>query len=151
MARQMTPADLLLGRKTYDIFASYWPKHAEGWPGINDVAKYVVSRSRKNAAWNNSTVLRSVADIRALKRSKGGDLKVWGSGGLVQTLLKHGLADELWLNIFPLTLGKGKRLFAGGAIPAAFTMTKSTVTAGGIIAVRYARTGTVKTGTVGEA
>lgn len=151
MARQMTPADLLLGRKTYDIFASYWPKHAEGWPGINDVAKYVVSRSRKNAAWNNSTVLRSVADIRALKRTKGGDLKVWGSSVLVQTLLKHGLADELWLNIFPLTLGKGKRFFGTGTVPVSFTMMKKEVTAGGIIAVRYVRGGKVKTGTVGEA
>ena len=143
---QMQQTDLLLGRKTFEIFEEYWPKHAERWPGIMEVTKYAVSRKRKSSPWQNCVFLRTPAEIRKLKRTKGSDLKVWGSGEMVQMLLKHDLVDELWLNIFPLTLGKGKKLFAGGAIPAAFTMTKSVVTPGGIIAANYKRAGKVRTG-----
>ena len=149
MEKQMQPADLLLGRKTFDIFAAYWPEHANIWPGINDVTKYVLSSSLKKSDWENSVFLQSVADIEKLKYSKGSDLKVWGSSKLVQVLLKHDLVDELWLNIHPITLGQGKRLFNEGTIPAAFTLIESIVTPGGVIMANYRRAGKVRTGTVG--
>ena len=149
MEKQMKPADLLLGRKTFQIFAGYWPKHENGWPGISDVTKYVLSRTMKKSDWKNSVFLKSLADIKKLKRSKGSDIKVWGSGKLIQLLLKNDLVDELWLIIHPLTLGKGKKLFDNGAIPAAFTLRESTVTPRGVIIANYKRAGKVKTGTVG--
>ena len=111
MEKQMKPADLLLGRKTFEIFASYWPGHENGWPGINDVTKYVVSKTMKKSDWKNSVFLKTLADIEKLKNSKGSDIQVHGSGELLQLLLKNDLVDELWLKIFPLTLGKGKKLF----------------------------------------
>jgi dihydrofolate reductase len=150
MAKQMKPADYLLGRLTFEIFASYWPLHAEIWPGINDGTKYVMSKTMKKSDWKNSIFLESVADIEKLKNSEGSDLQVWGSGNLCQTLLKNNLVDELWLKIFPVTLGTGKRLFGDGAIPAAFTLTESSVTPSGVIFANYRRTGKVKTGTVGD-
>lgn len=150
MGKQMKPADLLLGRKTFEIFESYWPKHADMWPGINDVTKYVMSKTMKKSSWENSVFIKSVADIKKLKNTKGSDIQVHGSGKLIQLLLKHDLVDELWLKIFPLTLGKGKKLFDGGAIPAAFTLTESTITPSGVIFANYKRAGKVKTGTVGE-
>jgi dihydrofolate reductase len=149
MEKQMKPADLLLGRKTFQIFAGYWPKHENGWPGISDVTKYVMSKTMKKSDWKNSVFLKSLADIKKLKRSKGSDIKVWGSGKLIQLLLKNDLVDELWLIIHPLTLGKGKKLFDNGAIPAAFTLLESTVTPSGVIIANYKRAGKVKTGTVG--
>jgi len=150
MQKQMQATDLLLGRKTFEIFANYWPKHAEMWPGINDVTKYVMSTTMNKSGWKNSVFLKSVANIKRLKKSEGPDLKVWGSGNLVQTLLKNDLVDELWLKIFPVTLGTGKRLFGDGTIPAAFTLTEGIVTPSGIIVANYKRAGKVKTGTVGE-
>jgi len=109
MAKQLKPADLLLGRKTYGMFASFWPTHEDMWPGVNDVTKYVVSDSGvKLHGWNNSVRLNSVDDIKKLKESEGGDIQVHGSSNLVQTLLKHDLVDELWLKILPITLGQGK-------------------------------------------
>lgn len=149
LEKQMEPADILLGRKTFEIFASYWPAHADYWPGINDVTKYVLSNTMKESDWKNSVFLTSVADIEKLKSLEGSDICVWGSGELVQLLLKHDLADELWIKIYPLTLGHGKKLFADGAIPAAFTLTESVVTPSGVIIVNYKRAGEVKTGTVG--
>lgn len=149
LEKQMQPADLLLGRKTFEIFASYWPEHANGWPGINEVTKYVMSKTMKKSDWKNSVFLKSTADIEKLKKSKGSDIKVWGSGNLIQTLLKNDLVDELWLKIFPLTLGKGKKLFDNGTIPAAFTLTESTITPGGVIIASFKRAGKVKTGTIG--
>mgnify|MGYP001555789703 FL=1 len=149
MQKQMTPADLLLGRKTFEIFASYWPSHAEHWPGVNEVAKYVLSNTMENSDWNNSMFLKSVGDINKLKNSEGPDLKIWGSSQLVQLLLKHDLVDEFWLNIHPVILGKGKRLFDDGAVPAAFTLVESTATPKGVIMANYKRAGEVKTGTVG--
>jgi dihydrofolate reductase len=146
--KQMEPADLLLGRKTFEIFANYWPKHANHWPGINEVTKYVLSNTMKKSEWQNSVFLTSVADIEKLKNTKGSDLKVWGSGKLTQLLLKHDLVDELWLKIYPLTLGQGKKLFDEGTIPAAFTLTESAVTPRGIIFANYKRAGEVKTGTI---
>ena len=150
MQKQMKPADLLLGRKTFEIFADYWPEHADVWPGINDVTKYVMSRTRKKSDWKNTVFLKSVADIKKLKNSEGSDIKVWGSSGLVQLLLKNDLADELWLKIYPLTLGKGKKLLDKGTIPAAFTLTESSVTPSGVIFANYKRAGKVRTGTVGD-
>jgi dihydrofolate reductase len=147
--KQMKPADLLLGRKTFEIWANYWPEHENGWPGINDVTKYVMSRTMKKSDWKNSVFLKSLADIKKLKRSKGSDIKVWGSGKLIQLLLKNDLVDELWLIIHPLTLGKGKKLFDNGTIPAAFTLIESPVTPSGVIIANYQRAGKVKTGTVG--
>ena len=106
MQKQMEPADLLLGRKTFDIWAAYWPQHADVWPGINDVTKYVLSNTLEKSDWQNSVFLKSVEDIKQLKNSEGSDLKVWGSAELVQLLLKNDLVDELWLKIYPLTLGQ---------------------------------------------
>jgi dihydrofolate reductase len=149
LQKQMEPADILLGRKTFEIFASYWPAHADYWPGINDVTKYVMSNTMKESDWENSVFLTSVADIEKLKNSEGSDIRVWGSGELVQLLLKHDLADELWLKIYPVTLGGGKKLLDNGTIPAAFTLTESVVTPSGVIIVNYKRAGEVKTGTIG--
>ena len=149
MKKQMEQADLLLGRKTFEIWANYWPKHASAWPGINEVTKYVMSTSLEKSAWENSVFLKSVADIVKLKQSKGSDIKVWGSGNLVQTLLKNDLVDELWLKIYPVTLGQGKKLFDSGTIPVAFSLTESAVTPSGVIFANYRRDGDVRTGTVG--
>ena len=149
MAKQMKSADLLLGRKTFEIFAAYWPENADYWPGINDVTKYVMSHTMGRSDWQNSVFLKSVDDIKKLKNSEGSDIQVHGSGNLIQTLLKHDLVDELWLKTFPITLGPGKRLFGEGTIPAAFTLTESLVTPNGVIFANYKRAGEVKTGTVG--
>lgn len=149
MEKQMTPADLLLGRKTYEIFASYWPEHADMWPGINEITKYVVSKTMKKSGWQNTVFLTSVADIEKLKKSEGPDLKIWGSSKLVQLLMKHDLVDELWLNIHPVFLGKGKKLFDNEAVPAAFELVESHATPRGVIMANYKRAGEVKTGTVG--
>ena len=149
MEKQLKPSDYLLGRKTFEIFASYWPNHGDFWPGINDGTKYVLSKTMKKSDWKNSVFLKSVDEIKKVKESEGADLQVHGSGELVQTLLKHDLVDELWLKIFPITLNKGKRLFDEGTIPAAYTLTESTVTQGGVIFANYKRAGKVKTGTMG--
>ena len=93
MAKQLKSADLLLGRKTFEIFASYWPEHADIWPGINDVTKYVVSHTMDRSEWQHSVFLKSVDDIRKLKDSEGSDIQVHGSGNLAQTLFKHHLVD----------------------------------------------------------
>ncbi|HZZ98787.1 MAG TPA: dihydrofolate reductase family protein [Candidatus Saccharimonadia bacterium] len=152
MARQMKqPFSLLLGRKTFGIFASYWPEHADGWPGINEVQKYVVSKSLKKSSWKNSVFINTnvVEKLKKLKNQKGPDLQVYGSGNLVQTLLKNDLVDELWLKIFPITLGKGKRLFDKGTIPAAFKLTESKTSPSGVIFASLKRAGKIKTGSVG--
>jgi dihydrofolate reductase len=147
--KEMKQAEYLLGRKTFDIFAGYWPKHADGWPGINDGTKYVMSKTMKKSDWKNTVFLKSLAEIEKLKKSKGPDIQVWGSGKLIQLLLKNDLVDELRLKIHPLTLGKGKKLFDKGTIPAAFTLIESSVTPSGVLIAYYRRAGKVKTGTVG--
>ena len=147
--KQMKAADLLLGRKTFDIFEGYWPEHAANWPGINDVTKYVLSGTRATSDWKNTIFLKSLGDIKNLKKGPGSDIKVWGSSKLIQLLLKHDLVDELWLNTYPLTIGTGKNLFQDGPIPAAFTLAESSVTPSGVIMANYKRAGEVKTGTVG--
>ena len=151
---ELKPADYLLGRKTFKIWAGYWPEHGDFWPGINEGAKYVFSKSMKKShpmitGWKNSAVIKNVADIKKLKAQKGPDIQVWGSSELVKLLLKNDLVDELRLKIHPLTLGKGKKLFDKGPIPAAFTLTESIVTPRGVIIATYKRAGKVKTGTAG--
>jgi len=149
LEKELKPADYLLGRKTFEIWAGYWPEHGDFWPGINEGTKYVFSTSMKKSDWKNSVFLKSLADIKKLKNSKGSDIQVWGSSKLVQLLLKNDLVDELRLKIYPLTLGKGKNLFEGGTIPAAFTLIETTVTTKGVIIASYKRAGKVKTGTIG--
>jgi dihydrofolate reductase len=142
------PFDLLLGRKTFDIWAPYWPQHAGAWPGANAATKYVASNTLTSGEWQPSVFLNGdVADkVAKIKQQQGPDLHVWGSGDLIQTLIKHDLVDTFWLMIYPITLGAGKRLFAGGTIPAAFKVTESQVTTNGVIVVNYKRAGSVTTG-----
>ena len=149
MNKQMSlPFDLLLGRKTYEIWEPYWPHHADIWPNSKTATKYVASNTLKSAEWQPCVILSGdIAEkISQLKQQQGPDLHVYGSANLVQTLLKHDLVDELWLKIYPLTLGVGKRLFVEGTIPAAFKVTESQVSPNGIILVNYERAGAVTTG-----
>jgi dihydrofolate reductase len=139
LQKELKPTDYLLGRKTFEIWENYWPEHSDFWPGINDGTKYVLSKTRKKSNWKNSLFLKSIADIKNVKKSKGGDIQVWGSSKLIQLLLKNDLVDELRLKIHPLTLGKGKKLFDNGPIPAAFTLIKSVITPGGVIIAYYKR------------
>jgi len=151
MKRQMNmPFDLLLGRTTFDIWASYWPHHADIWPGVNPATKYVASNTITSHAWQPSVFLGGdiVEKINNLKQTQGPDLHVYGSANLVQTLMKHDVVDAFWLKIYPLTLGSGKRLFAEGTIPAAFKVTESTVSSTGVILVNYERAGAIPTSTV---
>jgi len=142
------PADYLLGRITFEIWAAYWPDHADFWPGINNGTKYVMSRTMKTTDWKNTVFIDSLEDIKKLKNSKGADIQVWGSSKLIQLLLENDLVDELRLKIYPLTLGEGKKLFANGAIPAAFTLSESLVTSTGVIITNFKRAGDVETGTI---
>lgn len=148
--KELQPAEYLLGRKTFEIWESYWPLHADFWPGINDGVKYVLSKSRKKSDWKNSVFIKSIAGIKKLKNSKGSDIHVWGSSELVHLLLKNDLVDELRLKIHPVILGKGKKLFDSGSVPAAFSLTESIVTTTGVIIAAYKREGKVKVGRVGE-
>lgn len=143
------PTDYLLGRKTFEIWEDYWPQHADIWPGINEGTKYILSKTRKKTDWKNSVFIKTLADIKKVKKSKGADIQVWGSSKLIQLLLKHDLVDELRLKIHPLTLGKGKKLFDGGPIPAAFKLVESSITSKGVIIAYYKRAGKVKTGNSG--
>jgi dihydrofolate reductase len=139
MTKQMgQPFDLLLGRKTYEIFASYWPQHDSP---INEAKKYVVSSSAINSDWEETIQIGGdvVAEIEKLKQQDGPMLQVHGSSNLIQTLLANDLADELWLKVFPVTLGKGKRLFGEGTIPAAFKLTDSKISPSGVIIAFYRR------------
>ncbi|MCC8424923.1 dihydrofolate reductase family protein [Mucilaginibacter sp. UR6-11] len=146
---QMKAADLLLGRKTFDIWEPYWPAHADFWPGINEMTKYVLSTTRNHSNWQNVVFISSLDDIKKLKVSAGSDIRIWGSSELVQLLLQHDLVDELWLKIHPLLLGKGKKIFGDDAFPRSLTLTDSTVTSKGVIMANYRRNGEVKTGRAG--
>jgi dihydrofolate reductase len=149
LRKQMNmPFDLLLGRKTFDIWEAYWPKHADEWPGVNTATKYVASNTMTSHEWQPSVFLNGdIAEkVAKIKQGQGPDLHVWGSGNLLQTLIKHDLVDAFWLMIYPITLGAGKRLFADGTIPAAFKVTESQVTPSGIIVVNYERAGAITTG-----
>ena len=149
MQKEMQRADLLLGRNTFKIFEGFWPEHAAYWQGVNEVTKYVLSNTLEKSNWQNCVFLKSIADIEKLKRSDGLDLHIWGSGKLVQQLLQHDLVDEFWLNIHPIILGKGKKLFDDSAMPAAFTLVESTITPSGVIMVNDKRAGEVRVGTIG--
>ena len=133
--------DYLLGRKTFEIFASFWPEHATMWPGINDGTKYILSKTIKNSDWKNTVFLEGLEDIQQLKISEGSDIQVWGSSELTHLLLENGLVDELHLRIFPIILGKGKKLFDNGTVPTAFTLTENVVTPKGVIIAYYKRAG----------
>ncbi|MEY8758942.1 dihydrofolate reductase family protein [Chryseobacterium tongliaoense] len=148
MQEEMKPADYLLGRKTFDIFSSYWPHHADFWPGINDGTKYVLSQTLEQSDWKNTVFLKNPEDIVKLKNSEGADIQVWGSSKLIQMLLKHDLVDELKLKIYPLILGEGKKLFDNNVIPAAFKLTENQVTSKGVIIATYKREGEVVMGDV---
>lgn len=151
MGEQMSkPFDLLLGRKTFEIFASYWPQYDGGKNPINEATKYVASNTLTTHAWSKSVFLTgSVADeIKRLKQQAGPDLQVHGSSHFIQTLLRHDLIDELWLKIFPVALGTGKRLFGEGTIPAAFKVSESKISPRGVIIANYERAGKVETGSV---
>jgi dihydrofolate reductase len=144
------PLDLLLGRKTFDIWAAFWPQHGDIWPGVNTATKYVASNTKTSSDWQPSVFLNGdIAEkVAKIKQQEGPDLHVWGSGDLLQTLIKHDLVDVFWLMIYPITLGAGKRLFADGTIPAAFKVTESIVGSNGVIVVNYERAGAIKTGSL---
>jgi len=136
-------ADYLLGRKTFEIFASFWPAHESMWPGINNGTKYILSKTIKNSDWKNTVFIESLEDIKQLKISEGPDIQVWGSSGLIHLLLENGLVDELHLRIFPVILGKGKKLFDNGAVPASFTLAEHVVTPKGVFIAHYKWAGEV--------
>ncbi len=146
VTEELKPAAYLLGRKTFDIWEDYWPKHAAIWPGINEGTKYVLSTTRKSTDWKNTTFIDNLADIEKIKAAEGGDIQVWGSSELVHLLLKHDLVDELRLKIHPIILGKGKNLFDGTASPSAFTLVDSVINSKGVLIVHYKRAGKVETG-----
>jgi dihydrofolate reductase len=153
MVKQMSkPFDLLLGRKTYEIFAAHWPyvktKEDPIAAGINNAKKYVASKTLKKLDWRNSELIKGdvAKEVKKLKEQDGPEIQVHGSGNLIQTLLKHDLVDEIWLKIFPITLGRGKRLFAEGTIPVGFKLLESEISPSGVIIATYMRSGEVKTG-----
>jgi len=153
MVEQMSkPFDLLPGRKTYEIFAAHWPyvKTSEDpiAAGINNAKKYVTTQTLKKLEWSNSELVKGdvAKEVRKLKEQDGPEIQVHGSGNLIQTLLKHDLLDELWLKIFPITLGKGKRLFAEGTIPVGFKLLESQIAPSGAIVATFVRAGEVRTG-----
>ncbi len=149
MTQQMgKPFDLLLGRKTFEIFASYWPQHEDEGPGINNATKYVASNTLTKHEWKKSVFLKGniAEEIQKLKQQNGPDLQVHGSGKLIQTLMQHDLVDEFWLKIFPVTIGMGKRLFDNGTIPASYTVVESKTSPTGVIIANLKRVGEVKTG-----
>ena len=149
------PFDLLLGRKTYEIFAAYWPyvnAHKNQFAAkLNNAKKYVASKTLTKLDWNNSELIDGdvTKGIKRIKEQDGPEIQVHGSGNLIQTLLKHDLVEELWLKIFPVTLGVGKRLFAEGVIPAGFKLLESGISSSGVIIASYERADEVKTGSLG--
>lgn len=158
VAEELRPADYLLGRKTYEIWAGYWPQHGEFWPHINSGTKYVLSRKLKQndsliKDWQHSVVIRNADDIKRLKEQETSEtikpeIHVWGSSELIHLLLENDLVDELHLKIHPLILGKGKKLFIDASVPTAYKLMKSITTPSGVIIAQYNREGEVKTGNV---
>ena len=148
LRKQMNmPFDLLLGRKTFEIWAPYWPQHGNIWPGVNSATKYVASNTLTSSPWQPSIFLDGdiAAKVAQIKQQPGPDLHVWGSAHLLQTLMKHDLVDTFWLMIYPLTLGSGKRLFAEGTMPTSFKVTDSNISPSGVIIANYERAGAVTT------
>jgi len=149
MAEQMAhPFDLLLGRKTFEIFASYWPHHPEEGAGINQATKYVASTKLASHEWNKSVFLNGNVpeQIKQLKEGEGPELQVHGSANFIQTLLENDLVDEFWLKVFPVTLGMGKRLFDRGTISGSYSLVDSKTSPSGVIVATFKRAGEVKTG-----
>ena len=146
--RLAKPVDLLLGRKTFAGWETYWPTHSNFWPNVMTATKYVASNTRDTSDWQPTVFLSGDLSekVRQLKQTDSPDLHVMGSANMLQTLFKNDLVDELHLMIIPITLGVGKRLFQDGVIPAAFKVTYSQVSPNGIIIVNYERNGEVKTG-----
>ena len=134
-------SDYLLGRKTFEIFASFWPEHGSMWPAINAGTKYVYSKTLETSAWPNTVFLKNLEAVQQLKNSDGADLQVWGSSELTHLLFENDLVDELHLRIFPVLLGKGKKLFADGTVPVTFTLTEQSVTSKGVFIACYKRAG----------
>jgi dihydrofolate reductase len=149
MQKELQPADYILGRKTFDIWENYWPEHGDFWPAINEGTKYVLSGTRDKSDWENTVFIKNLADIQKIKTSQGRDIHVWGSSKVVHLLLEHDLVDELRLKIYPLLLGKGKKLFGDEAHASAFELTESSITTKGVILASYKRAGKVETGNVG--
>jgi dihydrofolate reductase len=148
-----TPFDLLLGRRTYEIFAAHWPHTDDpGAKQLNDATKYVVSNSHPELTWSNSVLIEgdAAAGIAALKKEDGPELQVHGSGNLIQTLLAHELVDRFRLWVFPMVIGSGKRLFAEGTIPSALTMVDNEVSTTGVVIGTYEPAGAIVTGTFGS-
>jgi dihydrofolate reductase len=150
------PFDLLLGRKTYEIFAAHWPYVSSSKDPFaarfNKAKKYVVSKTLTKLDWSNSELVKGddiLKEIKRIKEQDGPEIQIYGSGNLLQTLLKHDLVDELWLKIFSVTLGRGKRLFAEGTIPAEFKLLEGAISPSGVIIASYERAGEVKTGSFG--
>jgi dihydrofolate reductase len=145
-----TPCDLLLGRKTFDIWEAYWPQHSDVWPNVMTATKYVASNTRTSSEWQPSVFLGGdvAAKVAEIKQQPGPDINVWGSGKLLQTLMKHDLVDTFWLMTFPVSLGTGKRLWADGTIPAVFEVTDTIVSPSGVIVANYERAGEIKLGEV---
>ena len=142
LRKQMnTHFDLLLGRRTFEIWEPYWPQHTDVWPNVNSATKYVASNTRTSSDWQPSVFLNGdvAEEVAKLKEQQGLDLHVWGSGNLLQTLIRHDLVDVFWLMIYPVTLGAGKRLFAAGTAPMSFDVTENTVTSNGVIIANYKR------------
>jgi dihydrofolate reductase len=147
--RLAKPVDLLLGRKTFDIWEPYWPTHSDFWPNVMTATKYVASNTRTESDWQPTVFLGGdlAEKVRELKQTDGPDIHVFGSADMLQTLFKADLVDALELMIFPITLGTGKRLFQDGTIPAAFKVTDGQISPNGIIVATYERDGDVKLGT----
>ena len=140
--------EYLLGRKTFEIWAGYWPNHADVWPGINNGMKYVLSSTMDKTEWKNTEFIQSVEDIKKIKESDGPDIQVWGSSELVHLLLENDLVDTIRLMTYPIILGEGKKVFSDGAKPMGFELTTSAVGKSGVIVANYKRAGEVKTGTM---
>lgn len=132
--------DLLVGRYTFDIWEPYWPNQTF-WPEVNAATKYVASNTRTTSTWHETVFLRGdvATQVAQLKQQPGRDIHVWGSSDFVQTLLAHDLVDTVWLMIYPMTLGTGKRLFGKGTMPADFRVVESIATPSGVIVMQYAR------------
>jgi dihydrofolate reductase len=146
--RLAKPVDLLLGRKTFEGWETYWPNHSNFWPNVMTATKYVASNTRDSSDWQPSVFLSEdlAEKVRDLKKSDGPDIHAFGSANMLQTLFNADLVDALELMIIPVTLGQGKRLFQDGTIPAAFKVTSSQVGPKGIVCMTYERDGEVKSG-----
>lgn len=138
-SKMQSSFDLLIGRKTFDIWAKYWPYHEEGWPEVNQAIKYIVSNTLTTSSWQPAEILKGdiVSRLKEIKQEQGPDLHVWGSSELIQTLTKEHLVDAFWLMIYPLTLGNGKRLFGEGTLVANFNLASLEITKTGIIIANY--------------